>query len=93
MDYFQITAVVEAWQAPTFVPIGDKSNVSGSVQTNHSYILPFKLLHWKSISIKEIAKQDVNLISYALVIMQNYCGWRWPSQKGMFFQEILWKIT
>ena len=45
MDYFQITAVVEAWQAPTFVPIGDKSNVSGSVQTNHSYILPFKLLH------------------------------------------------
>lgn len=58
-----MTAVGDAWQAPIFVPTGDQRKVSGSVQNNRSYILPFTLLHGKSISIKEIAKQDVDLIS------------------------------
>lgn len=57
-----------------FVPINDENKVSNSVQNSHSYILPLKLLHWKSISIKDIARQDVYLINYAFLIIKNNCG-------------------
>lgn len=53
-----------------FVPIDVKNKVSNSVQNNHSYNLPCKLLHWKSIPVNEIARQDVHLIYYASIIIK-----------------------
>lgn len=41
---------------------------SNSVQNNHSYKLSCKLLHYKIFLVTEMARQDVCLICYALII-------------------------
>lgn len=76
-----------------FVPIDVKNKVSNSVQNNHSYNLPCQLLHWKSIPVNEIARQDVHLIYYALIIIKKNCGYKWPSQIGTFIWEFCKKSS